>query len=71
MKKRRDLGIGSLAKVSIDVGLGRLKVIPYVAEKTARGREFQSLEVMGTNECVYAIFRLVSNLSAYIFKTLK
>ena len=42
--KIRDLGIGSESKVSVDAGLERLKVI-YVAGKTVRGREFQSLEV--------------------------
>ena len=49
MKIRRDLGIGSESKISVDAGLESLKVILYVAGMTVRGREFQSLEFMVTN----------------------
>ena len=62
VKIRRDLGIGSESKVSVDVGLERLRL--YVALKTVRRRELQSLEDIGINELANVFVRLVSNLSA-------
>ena len=37
----------------------------YAAGKTDRGREFQSLEIIGINELANAFVRLVSNLIAW------
>ena len=51
MKIRRDLGIGSESKVSVDAGLERLKVICCWEDG------------QGTNELANAFVRLVSNLS--------
>ena len=47
-------------KLSVDVGLERLKVI--ICGKTGGGSEFQSLEVIGSNKSVNSFVRLVSNL---------
>ena len=63
MKIRRDLGIRSELKVSVDAGLEILKVI-CCCGKTVGGREFRSLDVIGINELANAFVRLVSNLSA-------
>ena len=49
VKIRIDLGIGSESKVSLDADIERLEVICSAGE-TVKGREFQSLEVIGINE---------------------
>ena len=62
MKIRRDLGIESELKVSVDASLERLKFI-YCWED-GQGREFLSLEVMGTNERAHLYSELIRLISA-------
>ena len=45
-------------------GYSSSKTEGVVVGKTIRGREFQSLEVIGINELANAFVRLISNLSA-------
>ena len=63
VKIRRDFGDWVWVEGICECGSWKTRL--YVAGKADRGREFQSLEVIGINELANAFVRLVINLMVY------